>query len=60
MTGKQAGIDPDKALSVRRHLLLGCLALAVLAGGFGAWAVTAEISGAIIPSGQAFTPALLV
>jgi len=43
---------PDAALSARGHLLLGFLALAVLAGGFGVWAVTAEISGAIIASGQ--------
>lgn len=38
--------------SARRHLVIGLLTLAVLVGGFGTWAVLAEISGAVITSGQ--------
>ena len=38
--------------SARRHLTIGFLALLVLVGGFGAWSVTAQISGAVISSGQ--------
>lgn len=37
--------------SARRPLMIGVLALLVLVGGFGTWAVTAQISGAIIASG---------
>ncbi|MDB4213428.1 HlyD family type I secretion periplasmic adaptor subunit [Octadecabacter sp.] len=37
--------------SARRPLTLGILALVVLVGGFGGWAVTAQISGAVIASG---------
>ncbi len=38
--------------SARRPLLIGLLALLVLVGGFGTWAVMARISGAVIVSGQ--------
>ncbi|WP_109563127.1 HlyD family type I secretion periplasmic adaptor subunit [Jannaschia seohaensis] len=38
--------------TARRQLIIGILGLAVLLGGFGYWAVTANISGAIISSGQ--------
>ncbi|HCP81201.1 MAG TPA: HlyD family type I secretion periplasmic adaptor subunit [Octadecabacter sp.] len=37
--------------SARRPLTVGLLALVVLVGGFGGWATTAQISGAIIASG---------
>lgn len=37
--------------SARRPLTLGILALVVLVGGFGSWAVTAQITGAVIVSG---------
>ncbi|SMX38174.1 HlyD family type I secretion periplasmic adaptor subunit [Octadecabacter ascidiaceicola] len=37
--------------SARRPLMVGLLALVVLVGGFGGWAMTAQISGAIIASG---------
>ncbi|MCF2871756.1 HlyD family type I secretion periplasmic adaptor subunit [Octadecabacter sp. G9-8] len=37
--------------SARRPLTLGILALVVLVGGFGGWAVTAQITGAVIASG---------
>ncbi|MCP4819884.1 MAG: HlyD family type I secretion periplasmic adaptor subunit [Shimia sp.] len=41
-----------KAFGVSRPLFVGFLALAVLLGGFGAWSVGTEISGAIIASGR--------
>lgn len=37
--------------SARRPLTLGILALVILVGGFGGWAVTAQITGAVIASG---------
>lgn len=40
------------AWSPRRHLIIGFLATAVLLGGFGGWAVTAEIAGAVVTSGR--------
>lgn len=40
-----------KQWSARRPLTLGLIGLLVLVGGFGTWAVTAQISGAIIASG---------
>ncbi|MBS8226109.1 HlyD family type I secretion periplasmic adaptor subunit [Vannielia litorea] len=39
-------------LSARRPLLLGFFALLLLVGGFGTWATLANISGAIVASGQ--------
>ncbi|SLN29786.1 HlyD family type I secretion periplasmic adaptor subunit [Pseudooctadecabacter jejudonensis] len=38
--------------SARRPLMIGLLALLILVGGFGGWAVTAQITGAVIASGQ--------
>lgn len=40
------------SLSARSYLFTGFLALLLLVGGFGGWAVFANISGAIIASGQ--------
>ena len=40
------------ALSARRHVILGLLAILLLVGGFGLWSVTANIAGAIVASGQ--------
>lgn len=40
------------APSSRAYVLLGLLTLAVLVGGFGTWAVLANISGAIVAPGQ--------
>ena len=40
------------AWSVRAPMILGLLSLVVLVGGFGTWAVTSNIAGAIIASGQ--------
>lgn len=45
--------QPGKyAWSARRPMIIGLAALALLVGGFGTWAVMANISGAIIASGQ--------
>ena len=38
--------------SAGRYTVAGLVALVVLVGGFGGWSVMAEISGAIIASGQ--------
>jgi len=38
--------------SIGRHLALGAAAIFVLVGGVGGWAVTTELSGAVIASGQ--------
>ena len=37
---------------LRAPMLTGLLALLVLVGGFGTWAVTTNISGAVVASGQ--------
>jgi HlyD family secretion protein len=44
--------DETNRWSATRHLTIGALALLVLVGGFGTWAVRAQITGAIITSGQ--------
>ncbi len=44
--------DRDEAFSLRRPMMFGLLALVVLVGGFGTWAATTEISGAIIAGGR--------
>ncbi|WP_146588469.1 HlyD family type I secretion periplasmic adaptor subunit [Puniceibacterium confluentis] len=41
-----------KDFPLRTPMLLGLLSLVVLVGGFGTWAATTNISGAIIASGQ--------
>ncbi len=38
--------------SIRRHVLVGAAAVALLAGGLGVWAVTSEVSGAVVASGH--------
>jgi HlyD family secretion protein len=38
--------------SIRRHLLIGILAVIVLVGGIGGWAYTSEFAGAVIAQGQ--------
>jgi len=38
--------------SIRTHLIVGLVVVLVLAGGFGGWASTAQISGALIAPGQ--------
>ena len=42
----------DRFTSSRRPLLVGFLTILVLLGGFGTWAVTTNIAGAIVASGQ--------
>ncbi|WP_435311746.1 HlyD family type I secretion periplasmic adaptor subunit [Primorskyibacter sedentarius] len=44
--------NSSKEFPVRGPMLLGLFALALLVGGFGYWAATTEISGAIIAPGQ--------
>ena len=43
---------PEPKWSARRPLLIGTIGLLLLLGGFGSWAVLANISGAIITSGR--------
>ena len=38
--------------SATKHLMIGAVTLAILVGGFGTWAVKAQITGAVITSGQ--------
>jgi HlyD family secretion protein len=38
--------------SIRLHLIIGLAVVVILAGGFGGWASTAEISGALIAPGS--------
>lgn len=38
--------------TARRHLIMGYVALAVLVGGFGGWAIFSNIAGAVITSGR--------
>lgn len=42
----------DQRWSAKRHLVSGLIALFILVGGFGAWSVLAQITGAVITSGQ--------
>lgn len=43
---------PNKRWSVVRPMTIGLVAMLVLVGGFGTWAVMAQITGAVIASGQ--------
>ena len=38
--------------SIRRHLLAGSAAAALLVGGVGGWAAATELAGAVIAPGQ--------
>jgi HlyD family secretion protein len=42
----------EKRWSARKHLIIGGITLLVLVGGFGTWSVMAQITGAVITSGQ--------
>ena len=44
--------DTSDRWPVTRHMAIGIVALVVLIGGFGAWAMRTEITGAVISSGQ--------
>ena len=43
---------PDDRWSASRHVWVGMVGLVILVGGFGTWAVMAQITGAIITTGQ--------
>ncbi|WGW04916.1 HlyD family type I secretion periplasmic adaptor subunit [Tropicibacter oceani] len=45
-------MSAEKTFPMRGPMVLGLLALLVLVGGFGTWAATTQISGAIVASGQ--------
>ena len=47
-----AAQEAARTWHARRQLIIGTIGLLVLVGGFGGWAVFAQISGAIITSGQ--------
>jgi len=44
--------EADKRFPTRGPLIIGLAALVLLVGGFGTWAATTNISGAIVASGQ--------
>jgi HlyD family secretion protein len=44
--------SPKKRWSTRGPMTLGLIALLVLVGGFGTWSIMAQITGAVIASGQ--------
>ncbi len=44
--------DATKRWSASHHLIIGAIALLILVGGFGTWSVMAQITGAVITSGQ--------
>ncbi len=47
------GTDQNvKRWSAKRHMTAGLITLVVLVGGFGTWSVLAQITGAVITSGQ--------
>lgn len=43
---------PDNRSSIRKHLLVGGVAMFLLVGGVGGWATTTELAGAVIAPGQ--------
>lgn len=44
--------DPARMWSVRGPLLTGLVALVILIAGFGGWAVSSQLAGAVVASGQ--------
>ena len=52
MSGPAPGPKPGPKVSARTPLLAGFAVLAVLVGGFGFWAATTNIAGAVIASGR--------
>lgn len=44
--------DSHQRWSVNRHMIIGLIGLGILVLGFGVWSVTAQISGAVITTGQ--------
>ena len=51
MTGKSRELQATRR-SIRLHVVAGLAVVGVVAGGFGGWASTTEISGALIAPGQ--------
>ena len=49
--GRSSGLTGAQR-SIRKHVIAGLAVVAVVAGGFGGWASTVEISGALIAPGQ--------
>ncbi|MEL6999740.1 MAG: biotin/lipoyl-binding protein, partial [Pseudomonadota bacterium] len=47
-----AGASTDDGWSGRGYIRFGLVCVLVLAGGFGTWAATASLSGAVIATGQ--------
>jgi HlyD family secretion protein len=47
-----SGPTHGAAISIRRHIIAGCVLVAVLVFGVGGWASTAQISGALIAQGS--------
>jgi HlyD family secretion protein len=45
-------MSTQQAFPIRTHMTIGLVALAILVGGFGTWAATTNISGAIVASGS--------
>ncbi|MBW4982609.1 HlyD family type I secretion periplasmic adaptor subunit [Mameliella sp. CS4] len=45
-------MSPEKQFSLRMPMIFGIIGLTILVGGFGTWAATTNISGAIVASGQ--------
>jgi HlyD family secretion protein len=43
---------PASRWSASKHLIIGVIALVILVGGFGTWSVMAQITGAVITTGQ--------
>ncbi len=52
MSVMTVGRELDPGRSIQRHTLLGVIGLIVVIGGIGGWAVTTEISGALIAPGS--------
>ena len=46
-----SGLGNPSSRSIRRHLIVGVLVVAVLVGGLATWAWTTELAGAVIASG---------
>src|SRR5262245_50798632 len=42
---------PEVQKSIRRHLMIGLLALALVGGGLGVWAAIAQLAGAVVAGG---------
>ncbi|MGM0586686.1 MAG: HlyD family type I secretion periplasmic adaptor subunit [Pseudomonadota bacterium] len=48
----RGGADPARRFPAAKAMLIGFLGVAILVGGFGAWAAFAEIAGAVVAPGE--------